>query len=345
MLKKKWRITLGLIALLAIVFFLGPKPKAPVVTGTLPAIPTDISQLDQFVHQQEQQHRLKPENEARIVWADSLHRKTPVSIVYLHGFTASAMEGDPVHRDIARRFGANLYLARLDQHGIDTTDALVNMTASGLIRDAREALAIGKALGEKVILVGTSTGGTLALTLAAQYPKDVYAVINMSPNIAINEPFIEMVDVPWGLYISRLVRGGKYVESAPKHPGEDRYWFHKYRLEAVVELQNLIDHTMLPKTFKAIRQPVLSLYYYKNEKEQDPTVKVSAILEMNEELGTPAGLKKAVAIPKAGAHVLGSGITSGDVPGVEREITSFLKDVLHLPEAGTPAKPLTPSLI
>ena len=74
----------------------------------------------------------------------------------------------------------------------------------------------------------------------------------------------------------------------------------------------------------------LTLYYFKNELEQDPTVKVSAILEMNKELGTPDSLKLAVPVPNAGAHVLGSYLTSKDVKTVQREIEKFAIDKLHL---------------
>ncbi|UYQ94759.1 alpha/beta hydrolase [Chitinophaga horti] len=332
--RKKWLILLAIVSMLTATYAFGPQPEPPVLTGTLPAVPTDPDQLEQFIAAGESLHRLKPDNEAKIIWADSLRRKTPVSIVYLHGFSASRMEGDPVHRDIARRFGANLYMARLDGHGIDTSDALYNMTASGLLRDARQALAIGRALGDKVILVGCSTGSTLALTLAARFPREVYAVVNLSANVAINQPMIALVDAPWGLQITRMVSGGDYMVSKPKYPDQPKYWYNKYRLEAIVELQNLVDNTMLPSTFATIHQPVLNLYYYKNEQEQDPTVKVSAILEMHGQLGTPAALKRAVAIPDAGAHVIGSSITSKDVAKVEEEMTKFLVEVLKLAPVG-----------
>jgi pimeloyl-ACP methyl ester carboxylesterase len=116
-------------------------------------------------HQQESKHKLKPDNEARIVWAnDSLKQKTEYVIVYLHGFSASQEEGNPVHRRIAAQFGCNLYLSRLSEHGIDTTDALFNMTAESLWESAKEALCHRQATWPyKVILMGTSTGGTLAL--------------------------------------------------------------------------------------------------------------------------------------------------------------------------------------
>ena len=86
----------------------------------------------------------------------------------------------------------------------------MNFTPDRLWESAKQALAIGKKLGDKVILVSTSTGGTLALKLAAEYPNDVHALINLSPNIAINSGAAFLLNDPWGLYIVRAVKGGKY---------------------------------------------------------------------------------------------------------------------------------------
>jgi TRAP-type uncharacterized transport system substrate-binding protein len=63
-----------------------------------------------------------------------------------------------------------------------------------------------------------------------------------------------------------------------------------------------VDSRMNKETFEKVTQPSLSLYYYKNEEEQDPTVKVSAILAMHEALGTPDDLKEAIAKPEAGTR-------------------------------------------
>jgi len=324
---RKLRIILLVLVLLGILYFLGPKPARPVLGGRLPEVPATAEALGAYVQQKEAGFRIRPENEARIRWAGPQRQKTPYSIVYLHGFSASQKEGDPVHTNFARQFGYNLYLSRLDGHGLDTAEALLAMTSAGLWRDAKEALAIGRRLGDKVILMGTSTGGTLALLLAAEYPDDVAAVINLSPNIAINEAMVSLLDEPWGIYLARLVKGSKYNEYTPENPEKARYWYTKYRLEAVVELENLVEHTMQPGLFRKVRQPVLNLYYYKNEQEQDRTVKVSAILDMHRELGTPDSLKRAVAIPNAAAHVIGSGITSADVPAVESAISGWWKEI------------------
>src|SRR6267154_6018181 len=202
-------ITFPIIVLVGI-YFLGPEPARPKFDPAMPAVPQSPDELEKYVARQEDQHKLKPDNEARIVWEDSAKKKTEYSIVYLHGFSASQEEGNPVHRNFARKFGCNLYLARMADHGIDTVDQLFNFTPDRWWASSKEALAIGKAIGKKVIVMSTSTGGTMALMLAAEYPGDVFALINMSPNIAINDSKAWLANNPWGLQIARMVIGGKY---------------------------------------------------------------------------------------------------------------------------------------
>lgn len=331
MLKKKWWLITILV--IVIVYLMGPKPADPRYLAAMPLVPSTADSLQQFVAAQEAQHKLKPDNEARIIWAnDSARGKTPYSMVYLHGFSASQGEGDPVHKDIARQFGCNLYLSRLAEHGIDTTEALVHLTSDKYWESAKNALAIGQQLGEKVILVGTSTGGTLALKLAAEYP-DVHALVLMSPNIAINDPNAWLLNNPWGLQIAHVVTGSKYMESQDKRAIYKQYWSSPYRLEAAINLEELLETTMNKSTFSRVKQPTLLLYYFKDKVHQDSVVKVDAALEMFDELGTPAAEKRSVAMPLTGNHVMGSWIKSKDVPGVEREIAGFMQDVLHVQAA------------
>ena len=326
--KKLIRFSFPLI-LLAGVYFLGPAPAKPAFDLSLPSMPTEPGALEDHIALLESKHVLKPDNEARIVWADSTRRKTPYAIVYLHGFSASQKEGDPVHRMLAKEFKSNLYLTRRSDHGIDTTESLLLFTAERIWNSAKEALAVGTAIGEKVILVSTSTGGTLALMLAAEYPNQVHALINLSPNIAINDPAAFLLNDPWGLHIARMVIGGKYM-STVNDPRRSPYWNDNYRLEAVVQLQELLELTMTRATFRRVRQPSLTLNYYKNDAEQDPQVKVSAMLEMHDQLGTPDSLKVIRAMPRAGAHVLGSDLTSGDIEGVYREMKKFVEEKIGI---------------
>jgi len=327
----KWA---GLIVLLlAIIYFLGPKPSAPEYSIDLPPVPAEPALLEKYIQDKEKMHKLKPDNEARIVWLnDSLKQPTEYSVVYLHGFAASQEEGDPVHTEFAKAFGCNLYLSRLAEHGIDTVDAMVNLTAEKLWNSAKEAYAIGKQLGKKVIIIGTSTGGTLALKLAAEYPG-IAGLILLSPNLAINNPNAPLLNDHWGLQVGRLVRG-KYNTSSDTTADYKKYWHYKYRMEALVALEELLETTMSKSLFEKVKQPTLMLYYYKDKDHQDDVVKVSAMKTMFSELGTPDSLKKQIATVNTGDHVIGSYITSKDVETVKNECLKFGKEVLKLPAAG-----------
>jgi pimeloyl-ACP methyl ester carboxylesterase len=234
--RKKWLLLIPV--LLVIIYLLGPSPASPAYKKEMPAVPSGAKELEAYIKGQEAQHVLKTDNEARIVWAnDSLKQPTEYSIVYLHGFSSSQGEGDPTHRDIARKFGCNLYLSRLAGHGIDTVDALINLTADAYWESAKQALAIGRQLGKKVILMGTSTGWTQALQLAATYPDQVEALVLLSPNIAINDPNAWLLNNHWGLQIAHLVVGSNYIDSKDTRPLYRQYWYPHYRTEGVAALE------------------------------------------------------------------------------------------------------------
>jgi pimeloyl-ACP methyl ester carboxylesterase len=326
--KRLIMVTFPLLVLVA-VYFVGSTPNKPIYDKRIPAVPAEPALLDDFVFHNEQKHKVKPDNQARIVWADSSRRKTEYAVVYLHGFSASQKEGDPVHLRFAKTFGCNLYLSRLSDHGVDTTEQLLYFTADRLWNSAKEALAIGNQLGEKVILISTSTGGTVALMLAANYPDRVHALINLSPNIAINDPAAFLLNNPWGLQIARAVLGGNYRNTGADSV-KSRYWNNNYRIESIVQLEELVETGMTSETFEKITHPSLTLYYYKDEEHQDPEVKVSAMIEMHNELATPDSLKIHKAIPTAGAHVIGGSLASKDVEAVYREMENFAVTTLKM---------------
>lgn len=322
---------LGFFLLLLIpVYFLGPRPSQPKLSPELPYVPVNASELEEYIDARESAHKLKPGNEATIVWMnDSTKEKTEFAVVYLHGFSASREEGAPVHINFAKKFGSNLFLARLEDHGIDTTENMVNLTADRLWHSAKEAYAIGKQIGNKIILVSTSTGGTLALKLASIYPE-IAGLILLSPNIELNNKNAWLLNNPWGLQIIRLAKGSYYNYAKDTTPIYKKYWYYQYRLEAAVQLEELVESTMKGSVFEKISQPVLLLYYYKDEDNQDPVVKVSAMKRMFAQLGTAPAKKREVALPRAGDHVIGSWIKSKDLQSVETEMEKFAKEILGI---------------
>jgi hypothetical protein len=207
------------------------------------------------------------------------------------------------------------------------------MTPFELLNSAKEAIAIGKQLGDKVILMSTSTGGTLSLYLAGG-DMDIAGLILYSPNIRINNPFVSLVTGHWGLKIGRLFAGGNNFIYPVESREDSLYWDKTYRVEAVEYLQSLIELTMNQKTYAAVTQPVFLGYYYKNKKEQDPTVRVDALLEMFDQLGTPEKQKVKKAFPEAGKHVIACQYKSGDWKGVEEATDKFAEEILGLKPVG-----------
>jgi len=198
MLKKILIALGGLLVLLVGGFFLGPRAQYEKVDNTPAPKRYDIETLDQVLRDRESTVQyLKDDNEARVIWTDSIPTKTAYSIVYLHGFSASQGEGYPMHLNLADSLDANMYLPRLPEHGVHYQDAMKDLTPVMLVEAAKDAIAIGKSIGDKVIVVGCSTGGTLGIFLAAGDP-DLEALVLLSPNIEIRSPGAAMMTGPWG---------------------------------------------------------------------------------------------------------------------------------------------------
>lgn len=317
-------------AILSAGYFLGPKPNDPELNNQLQKLNMTPRMVEQNIIRRETLIKnIKPDNESRIVWNDSVKKdKTPYCIVYLHGFSASPEEGDPVHRDIARKFGCNLYLPRLYAHGLKEQEPLLELDEKKYLATAKEAVAEAACLGKKVIIMGTSTGCTFALYIASGNP-DIAGLILYSPNVDLRDSRSFLLTRPWGLQIARMIVGGNYY-AFPGPASAEKYWNMKYRIEAIVCLKNILEHTMTKDVFNKIKQPVLMCYYYKNEKEQDNIVSVPAMLSMFDQLGTVNTLKRKVAIPNAGTHAIASGLWSKGIADVERETTGFLEETLKM---------------
>ncbi|MEZ4910864.1 MAG: alpha/beta hydrolase [Saprospiraceae bacterium] len=311
-------------------YLLGPRVTfdTPKLLDT--EIETPILKLDDFIHNSESLiSDLKPGNEAKIIWAnDSLKNKTEYALVYLHGFSASHEEGAPIHTDFAKRYGMNLYLTRLEDHGRADPNSLKNLTPENFTQSAEDALDIAKKLGEKVIVMSCSTGGTLSLILAAAGEK-IDALILYSPNIDIADPKSDLLMLPWGKQMAKIVLGGENYKIQYDEMGQ-KYWNPSYHYNSLFALKSLINTYMNEETFKKVTTPVFVGYYYLDEDHQDDVVSVERMKEMFDQLGTPPEAKHIQAFPESGHHVISSYIMSKDVTGLEDATFQWAESILGL---------------
>jgi alpha-beta hydrolase superfamily lysophospholipase len=263
---------------------------------------------------------VKPGLEKGITWRDPvIKRRTPLSVVYLHGFSASRKELSPVAEQIADSLGANSFFTRLRAHGRVDGEAFATVRAADWIDDAREAMAIARRIGDSVIVIATSTGATLALEMAAEDPSFIAAMVLVSPNHEPQDPRARFVSGPLGPRLARLI-GGSHYGFTPTNAAHGEFWTSRYRSEAIPAMMDLVNHER-SLNLATLRMPVLTLYT-----KHDKVVRVDLIESQHAAIGSAA--KRIVDVPEATRHEMASDALAPEVVApVVREMLGFLRDV------------------
>jgi pimeloyl-ACP methyl ester carboxylesterase len=280
---------------------------------------TTLDELAQRIDRHEREMAgIKPDNQARIVFREGAPRtRQPLAVVYLHGFTASQMEGHPAHRSLAEACKAHLYLNRLSGHGSDDPEAMAGVSPERWRADADEALDIGLQLGERVVLVGTSMGASLALDLAVRRPEAIEAVVGWSPGIRVHDP--------------EQLRAAVLLQGAVVPPGERtafqrRYWSSVVHTDGYRAIARLFIEWMRPERLCEIACPVFFGVWDGGEGDHDTLTSVAAMREAFSWLGTPPSRRRLVAYDHA-AHVLASPDRSPAAARVLADSRAFLRDM------------------
>ena len=311
----KGAVTVVVTAALAAALFLSMPPRIDGLPAT-PALPAD---LDAYVTAGEtrasEQYPLVPGTEKRIRW-QTPGAKTDFAIVYLHGFSGSRQGMAPVQDRLADALSANLFETRLAGHG-RARAGLDAVRAEDWLADTAEALAIGSRLGERVILIGTSTGATLAMAMAGEPAMaDVAAIVMVSPNFRPFDPMSAWITRPGGTWLLRMLVGDSH-SFEPANDQQARFWTTTYPSAAIVEMMRLVDFVDAKLPLE-LGQPVLTLY-----SEHDLVVSPDATLEALEQLDTP--VKKTIELGEVGDRM--NHLLAGTV--LSPESTDRVVDLIH----------------
>ena len=206
--------------------------------------------------------------EKKIIWANEINTKTPISIVYIHGFTASSEEVRPLPDKIASDLNANLFFTRLTGHGRNPS-AMELCSIPNWIRDLHEAIEIGSRIGEKVILLSSSTGGTISVTSALdkKLSQKILGYIFISPNFGINNKFAGMISWPFSEYWLKLILGKK-MKHKPRNDLNKKYWTMSYPTNALIPMAKLVREVN-KKDYSTVKKPAL-FYFSMEDKVVNP---------------------------------------------------------------------------
>lgn len=242
------------------------------------------------------------------------------AIVALHGFSATRQETAPLAEMLAERLNANLFEARLSGHG-HADKPMEEVLAEHWLADATSALEQGAKLGDRIIVIGTSTGATLATAMLDQdIMNDVETIVMISPNFQPTDPTAAWATRPGGLLLARLVVGETSCWE-PRNELQAKFWSTCYPTTAGIEVMRLVNYAnrQLPAD---ISQRLLVFY-----SENDKVVSADAIRDAFETIESPQ--KQLVEIRESGDasnHVLAGDILSPQTTrGIAETIIEFIE--------------------
>ena len=108
-------------------------------------------------------------------------KKVARVVVFFHGLTNCPAQADELAPKLYD-LGYNVYIPRLPGHGEadPMTLALADVSAEDLMDNTNESIDLARGLGDEVVVVGLSAGGTMS-AWAAQYRMDVDNSISVAP--------------------------------------------------------------------------------------------------------------------------------------------------------------------
>ncbi|MEL6679830.1 MAG: alpha/beta fold hydrolase [Pseudomonadota bacterium] len=271
---------------------------------------------------------LTPGTEKRVIWAGEAEAKTPLSVVYIHGFSATSEEIRPVPDRVAQALGANLVYTRLTGHGAGSA-AMAEATVQDWTRDTGEAIAIGAKVGARVLVIATSTGATLA-TYAATRPietEQVAGMVLISPNYALNNAAAGLLTWPAARYWVGLI-AGKTRSFEPKNEAHAQFWTTSYPTIAALPMAALVK-AVSELDLSSILMPALFIYA-----EADQVVSPRATKSVIAQWGSGWNMRTEVYQPVMGpgddpfSHVIAGDVMSpGQTDAAVQRIVDFARSL------------------
>jgi len=244
-----------------------------------------------------------------------------IGVVLVHGFLASPAELKSYGEKLAA-LGYPVMGVRLRGHGTSPWD-LRDRNWKEWLGSVRRGFEIISAFADKVCLVGFSTGGALALRLAAEQPENLAGVVAVSVPVKFRNRNLIFVTVIHG--INKLTKWVSSLEGLmPFRLNESEHPHINYRhipMRGLFELRRLVDNMQ--------------------RRLADVTCPVAVIQGTEDQIIDPKSadiILKKIASTDVSLHMIPSkrhGILSEDIGGTQELVTSFLMSLS--PEEEDPA--------
>lgn len=235
-------ILLAILVLIVLAVLLGPREKVDTAISFRPADLGDDPEAA-LAAEEARFGDIRDGQAKEIVWRDPATKaRTGWAVVYVHGFSASKAEIRPVPDRIAEALDANIFYTRLRGHA-RTGAAMAEATAGDWLNDVAEALEVGRRIGEKVVVVATSTGATAVAHHAAggAWMEKVAALVFVSPNLGVRSKAAMALRLPWARQWLPLAFG-RERDTSEGRAEVDGNWTTRYPTVSLLPMAALVAH-------------------------------------------------------------------------------------------------------
>jgi esterase/lipase len=214
----------------------------------------DIETIElQIQNQESLVSNLRPQIKKKILWAAKPNIKTKISLVFIHGFSATRAELSPVIEILSKMLKANVFFTRLKGHGQDGK-SLGDASFTDWMKDTHEAIDIGKVLGDEIILIGSSTGCSL-IHASLEGVNNIKAAVYVSPNFGSSSFLGKLLIIPGAKLFVPLFFGKEYSFVA-KNSEHERCWTTSYPFKALFAVKDSVVAAQ-KVTHSSIKIPVM----------------------------------------------------------------------------------------
>jgi carboxylesterase len=212
-----------------------------------------------------------------------IDRKSKVGVLMIHGFTSTPRQFREAAKYLAGK-GLTIYAPLVAGHGT-TPEDLLKTTPEDWKRSMKEAYLELKSRVKKIVVIGNSFGGNLALYLAREFDSDTLAGV-ISLGMPIKLKYQSLIKARYYLYgwMKKYYQKPRRIYKTDYTDMIDEITYPVIPIKSIMDFFRLVREETIPNLEK-IKTPILIMHA-----NVDPVVSPKSAIYIYSHIGSPQKL-------------------------------------------------------